>query len=141
MRRRIWCASCRKFVEARLTDYGSGSSNGTPLSDRPVWQCPSCGNFVFTRYNTSDPTAPVGIIGDKRIRILRKAIHEQINAAQDDTSLTTSQCYDYISNRLGCDFHAGKISTVDGALKALKIAKQLNKKRILIDLRYNKRGE
>nr|DAV53527.1 MAG TPA: zinc finger domain-containing protein [Caudoviricetes sp.] len=127
---KIWCVTCNKYVDAELGLYGDIFPNRLEKAKLPIWICPMCGNYVLTHSKTY---RPVGVIGNKQIRIFRLAIHKQLGKACQDSTLTIRDCYGVMSAVLGYKFHSGKLKTINEALKALKIASRINEKKALLE--------
>lgn len=136
----IWCVSCGKEVEAELVNGADVYPHRPDLAKLPFWRCPTCGNWVGTHYKTKTPLKPLGVIANKQMKTLRIAIHKQLDEIWQNNDISRSQCYRWLSKRLGYEYHTGNLRSVSEASKVLKLVEELKKKSVIIEIRNHTKG-
>lgn len=121
---KIWCCSCQRNVEARLTDGSEIYPHRPDLASVPRWKCDGCGNSVGTHHKTNTPLRPLGNIPSKEITRARMQIHDLIDPAWKSKKIKRAQLYAALSGRLGYEYHTGEIKTIDEARRVYKVALQ-----------------
>lgn len=137
---RIWCVSCGKEVDAELTNGAVVYPHRADLKNLPFWKCPTCGNWVGTHYKTKNPLKPLGVIADKGLKITRAAIHKRLDEIWRSGVMTRSQCYRWLSKRVGYEYHTANLRSIGEAKRVLKLVEQLYEKCGIMDTKNNTKG-
>ncbi|MBA2125096.1 hypothetical protein DLM45_02495 [Hyphomicrobium methylovorum] len=118
----IWCCTCARDVEARLTSGAEVYPHRSDLADVPRWKCDGCGNHVGTHHKTKNPTKPLGNIPSNEIKYARIKIHELIDPLWKSGLLRRGKVYAKMSDALGYPYHTGEIKTIDEARDVYRAA-------------------
>lgn len=121
----IWCCSCSRDVEARLTSGAEVYPHRPDLADVPRWKCDDCGNHVGTHHKTADRTRPLGNIPSPEIKRARIKIHELIDPVWKSGQMKRGKLYAQLSKALGYEYHTGEIKTIDEARNVYRVARNL----------------
>ena len=73
---KIFCVSCDRDVEARLTDGKEVYPHRPELGPLPFWICNACKNSVGCHHKTKDRTRPLGVIAPVELKRARQHIHK-----------------------------------------------------------------
>lgn len=131
----IYCVDCRGEIEAELVHGKDVYPHRPDLAELPFWQCPYCGNFVGCHHKSHTPLKPLGVIANKQIKMLRVAIHKQLDGLWKDHVLSRRECYMWLSKQLGYQYHSGEIKSIKEAKRVLELVQKLNDKRDIIEVR------
>lgn len=140
LKQRIWCVSCGDYVEAELVSGEDVYPHRPDLAHLPFWRCPTCGNWVGTHYKTKTPLKPLGVIANKKMKMLRIAIHKQLDEIWQEGEISRSQCYRWLSKRLGYEYHTGNLKSISEASKVLKLIQKLKEKCVIIEVKNITKG-
>lgn len=121
----LWCCTCRKDVDARLTSGAEVYPHRPDLADIPRWKCDGCGNHVGTHHKTKNRTKPLGNIPSAEIKNARIKIHELIDPMWKSGKMRRGQLYARLSAALGYTYHTGEIKTIDEARNIYRVARQI----------------
>jgi hypothetical protein len=119
----IYCCSCEKKVNARLTDGSEIYPHRQDLYDLPFWKCDNCGNYVGCHHKTKNRTSPLGHIPSKEIMEKRKQIHSILDPLWKSGRYSRKKLYARLSELLGWNYHTAMIRSVEEANKVLEIIK------------------
>ena len=126
---KIYCCSCEKEVEARLT---SGVEIYPPREDlhcRPFWKCNTCKNYVGCHYKLkNNPTKPLGNIPTPEMRKARNHIHKLIDPFwQNYTEPFRARAwiYRWLSGKIGREYHTAEIRTIEEAREVYSLCKTI----------------
>lgn len=117
----IYCCSCNRSVEARLTNGSEIYHSRPDLKDLPFWKCDICNNYVGCHYKTKNRTKPLGCIPTPEIRNARKHIHKLIDNLWKTGKMERSDIYKILSDKIGLEYHTANISSIDDARKIYRI--------------------
>lgn len=137
VRKYIYCCGCSKDVLARLTVGVEIYPHLPNLSTLPFWKCDTCGNYVGCHYKTKDKTKPLGSIPTPEIRQARKIIHQVIDPLWKNNLCKRDEIYNWLTERLGYEYHTAKIKTMP---EARIVVHQLNQFKIHLKVRREKQG-
>lgn len=140
LRQPIWCVSCGKEVYAELVNGKDVYPHREDLAKLPFWRCPNCGNWVGTHYKTKTPLKPLGVIANKQMKFLRIAIHNRLDEIWENGTMSRSQCYRWLSKRLGYEYHTGNLKSIAEARKVLDLVEKLHQKCGIIEVRNITKG-
>lgn len=120
--KKIYCCECKKEVESELVKGNMVYPHRQDLKDLLFYQCPSCKKFVGTHKGT---TIPLGVIPNEEIKKIRIKIHSIIDPLWKGKQKSRTQIYNYISSKLGYQYHTANIRSLEEGAKILKIVKEL----------------
>lgn len=106
----IFCCTCDKDVEARLTDGKEIYPHRSDLASLPFWIC-SCGSFVGCHHKTKERTKPLGVIPSETIKQYRKEIHAILDPLWRSKRYSRSQLYAELTEVLGRQYHTAELRT------------------------------
>src|SRR6476661_4880981 len=115
--RQIYCATCEKKVDARLTNGKEIYPHRPDLYALPFWICDTCKNYVGCHHKTDNPTSPKGIISTAAMRKWRVKIHYTLDPLWKSGKINRGKAYAYISKRLGYTYHTGNLRSEADAKK------------------------
>lgn len=121
----IYCCSCEKEVDARLTDGSEIYPHRKDLYKLPFWKCDNCGNYVGCHHKTKDRTRPLGVIPSKEIKGARKHIHALLDPIWKSGKIKRKELYKKLSDNLGYEYHTAEIKDIEEARKIYKLIKNL----------------
>ena len=120
----IFCCGCNKEVNAYLVYGGVVYPHFLKLRTVPFWRCPTCLNFVGCHHKTKNPLRPLGVIPTPKIRDLRRKIHDEMDFilhAKRDDKFAKAKLYNWLSKKMGFDYHTALIRTIEDGEKALRL--------------------
>jgi len=123
----IYCAGCKKYVFARLTDGKEMYPHRRDLHSVPFWSCNACPAFVGCHHKTSEPTRPLGVLATQALKNERKKIHALFDPLWQSGKIRRASAYGFVSERIGKEYHNAEIRTVEEAREIYKIVSELNK--------------
>ena len=122
----IYCCGCQMNIEAKLVDGKKIYPHRTDLKDLPFWQCDECNNFVGCHYKTKNPTDPLGSIATSELKKKRQQIHATLDPLWinnrkrwADKKISRKMIYGFLSNKLGYEFHAAEVNSLQEAERIL----------------------
>jgi len=118
---KLYCCGCETYVEARLTNGAEIYPHRPDLSDKAIWKCDKCNNYVGCHNRTK---TPLGSIPTKEIRAIRIQLHQLIDPIWRSGTLSRSEVYRIISEALGKPFHNGEVRTVEEARNIQRIVRE-----------------
>ena len=121
----LWCCTCGRDVQARLTSGAETYPHRPDLADIPRWICDTCKCHVGTHHKTSDPTRPLGNIPSPAIRTARIKIHELIDPEWKSGRVSRKRLYGRLSEALGYEYHTAEIKTIDEARNVYRVAREV----------------
>jgi hypothetical protein len=119
----IYCTSCQKDIEARLTDGSEIYGHRPDLQNLPFWRCDTCKNHVGCHHKTKDRTRPLGNIPTPELRNARQHIHKILDPLWQSGKYKRGEVYGIISEKIGYRYHTAEIKTVEDAREVYKIVK------------------
>lgn len=122
---KIYCCTCEKIIDARLTDGAEIYPHRWDLCHLPFWKCDVCSNYVGCHYKNENSIIPLGVIANKDIRKMRKRIHSLIDPIWREGKMRRGDLYKYISDKIGYEFHTGDIQSIEDADKIIKIIREI----------------
>lgn len=124
----IYCTSCKRDVEARLTDGGEVYPHRSDLAAHKFWKCDRCQNHVGCHNNCNkNPKKPMGVIAHKEIKRARQHIHRLIDPLWKEGHMKRSSLYARLSRELGYTYHTGEIRSIEDARNVYRIAQRIAK--------------
>lgn len=127
---KIYCCSCQKEIDGRLTTGREVYPSRADLYDNPYWICDCCKNYVGYHHKSSIPTKPLGTIPTPEIRKLRRTLHKMIDPLWRDGHLNRDEVYSFLSQIVRKEFH---VSTINTEEEGNMIIERLNK----LGIRYS----
>ena len=124
-RRTIFCATCNKDIEARLTDGKEIYPQSPSFYHLPFWKCDICGNYVGCHHKTKNRTKPLGCIPSEAVRNARKHIHKLLDSIWKENKMARKEIYAAISEKLGWKYHTANIRTIDEAREVYRILQEI----------------
>lgn len=121
----IYCISCNKNIDARLTDGSEIYPHRRDLYTLPFWKCDSCGGFVGCHHKTKNRTNPLGNIPSKDIRDARKIIHAILDPLWRGGDFTRKDLYIKLSKSLGRQYHTAELNSMDECNLIIEALKQM----------------
>lgn len=125
--RKIFCCGCGEKVPARLTDGQEIYPHRLDLYTLPFWKCDDCGNFVGCHHKTADRTRPLGCIPTPEVKTARQHIHRILDPLWKSGRFTRGELYQWISNRIGYEYHTAEIQSVEQARAVYRIVREIAK--------------
>lgn len=122
----IYCAGCKKEVEARLTNGKEIYPHRPDLKDLPFWKCDTCRNYVGCHHKTAKPTKPLGVIPTPEIKKWRGYIHRILDPMWKEGDWSRKNLYAHLNSKLGYNYHTADIKSVPEAKKAYAVIKELS---------------
>ncbi len=125
----IYCVGCGCNVNAELTDASKIYPNRLDLKNIPMWQCPTCWNFVGCHHKTKDRTKPLGSIPTKEIRQVRKSLHYHIDLLWKNAPnrrVVRTEIYAKIGDFIGRTYHSAEVNSVEDGEKIIEFVKSLS---------------
>ncbi len=116
----IFCCGCGHDVAAKKVKGDFIYSNRADLSEKILYFCEACKNYVGTHKDSGNP---LGSIPTKEIREKRMEIHKLIDPLWRSGKVNRGHCYQMISQKLGYEFHTAQISSLEEAELVIKIVK------------------
>ena len=124
---KIYCCSCDKDIEARLTDGSEIYPHRTDLYSLPFWVCDICNQFVGCHHKTKDRTKPLGVIPTTAIKNKRKEIHSLLDPLWKSNKVSRSKIYSHLSKQLGKEYHTATIKSLHEADMVISSLKEMYK--------------
>lgn len=112
---KIYCCSCSKKVNARLTDGKEVYPHLLYLHKLPFWICDSCKNFVGCHHKTKNRTRPLGCIPTQELKKARTEIHKILDPLWHSGKISRKEVYAHLSKKLGWKYHTANIRTIKEA--------------------------
>lgn len=125
MVKEIYCCTCNKKVEARLTDGREVYPHREDLYSLPFWKCDTCKNYVGCHHKTDNPTNPLGNIPTKELKNARQHIHKILDPLWRSGRYKRNQIYKILSDKMGFKYHTAKLKNIEEARKVYLIIKEL----------------
>ena len=120
----IYCCSCSKEINARLTDGKEIYPHRTDLHSLPFWKCDDCKNFVGCHHKTKDRTKPLGCIPTKELKNARQHIHAILDPIWKNGKISRVDIYKMISKHIGREYHTAEIRTIEEARDIYRFVRQ-----------------
>ena len=121
---KIYCCGCNDYVEARETRGKEIYPHRDDLKTIPFYICDKCKNYVGTHHKDSwNNLRPLGVIPTPEIRKYRKKIHELLDPIWKKEFYSRTHVYEFISKKLGYEYHTANIKSVDEAIKVIDTIK------------------
>lgn len=127
MEQELYCCSCNKKVQARLTDGSEIYPHRKDLSNLPFWKCDVCRNFVGCHHKTKNRTQPLGCIPTPEIKEARKHIHALLDPLWHSGQMDRKTIYQELSTELGWKYHTAKIRSVEEAREVYRIIQRISR--------------
>ena len=127
----IYCISCEKTVNARLTDGKEIYSHRPDLYNLPFWRCDHCGNYVGCHHKTANRTQPLGAIPSEEVRKLRNQIHAVLAPLWQSQAYTRKKIYSKLKDVVGREYHTADLQSISECEKVLTHLNELTKKATL----------
>lgn len=121
----IYCTGCEKDVEARLVNGAAVYPHRRDLYELPFWICDTCGNWVGCHHKTEDPTKPLGVIPTKKLKYLRRIIHDSLDPLWKEGDWNRKTLYAHLNSELGYNYHTANIRSVEEANKVIEVLQKL----------------
>jgi hypothetical protein len=119
-RMKIFCVECKTKRKARLTNGQEIYPHRQYLNIIPFWKCDVCKNYVGCHHKALNiKTRPLGIIPNQMLRIKRQEIHNILDPIWKTKKTTRKRVYQYLSNKIGKEYHTGDIRTVTQANRVI----------------------
>lgn len=115
----IYCCTCKKAVQARLTGGFEIFPLHEQVSNDPFWVCDSCKNYVACHHKTPNVTTPIGCIANKEIRDYRKKIHLILDPLFKKSKRSRKNIYSFLSKTLNYNYHTANIKSIEEAKSVL----------------------
>ena len=125
---KIFCCTCDKDVQARLTDGKEIYPHRGDLASLPFWKCDACGNYVGCHHKTANRVKPLGVIPSAEIRNARRHLHDIIDPIWREGLLSRRQVYAKISEHIGREYHTAELSDIEEAREIYRFARDLGRK-------------
>lgn len=109
----IYCCTCAREVQARLTSGREIYPHRRDLADLPFWRCDTCRNHVGCHHKTDQPTRPLGCIPSAEISAARKRIHALIDPLWQSGRMKRREVYAVLGKALGRQYHTAELRTMD----------------------------
>lgn len=122
---KIFCCSCKKEVDARLTNGEEIYPHRTVFFDLPFWICDTCKNYIGCHHKTENPLTPLGVISTPEIKKERIKIHYILDPLWKSGKVNRKKIYAKLSSRLGYQYHTANIRSIEEAKKVIKLAEDL----------------
>jgi len=123
--RTIYCCGCQGYTWARLTNGLEIYPHRDDLHYLPFWKCDVCANYVGCHHKTLDRTRPLGVIPTASIKAARQSLHAVIDPLWQNGKISRKKLYAKISKRIGKEYHAAEIRSVEEANNILAIAAEI----------------
>ena len=114
---KIYCCTCAKEVDVRLTDGKEIYPHRPDLYELPFWKCDKCGCYVGCHHKTKERTKPLGVICGPEMKNARREIHKILDPLWQGKSAKFSrrQVYARLTEKLGREYHTAELRTLDEA--------------------------
>lgn len=124
--KKIYCVQCEDKMPVVLQS-GDAIYKSLKYKHLNFWVCGGCNNYVGVHKNS--PThEPLGIIPTPEVRNARQHIHAILDPIHQKKLMKRREVYDYLSEKLGWQYHTAKIKNVEEARKIYIIIKELKAK-------------
>ena len=117
---KIFCVKCDKKVKVELVSGMDIYPNRTDLYNLNFWRCYVCRNYVGCHNKIGTGKKPLGIIPSQELRIRRQEIHKILDPIWKTNKATRKRVYQYLSNKIGKEYHTGDIRTVTQADRVIR---------------------
>jgi hypothetical protein len=109
----IWCCECKGTVKARLTTGKEVYAHRPDLHTNAFWICDTCHNYCGVHKVNKNP---LGNIATPELRRARQNIHTILDPLWKELDYNRQALYEYISEKVGWDYHTAKLKTVEEAM-------------------------
>lgn len=114
-KRLIYCCTCMKKVQARLTNGKETYPRSPALGLLPFWKCDTCNCFVGCHHKTDTPTKPLGCIPSPELTKARKHIHALLDPIWQNGLIARKRLYAELSKKIGKQYHTAEIQSIEEA--------------------------
>ena len=122
---KIYCCKCEKYVVVKKINGRQAYRHRSDLRHLNFWQCETCSNFVGCHKGTDKP---LGNIPTKKIKKARVEIHALIDPIWKSGKMKRNDIYNYITEKIGWNYHTAKIRTIEEAREVYKICIELTER-------------
>lgn len=123
--KRIFCVECDTTRSAVLVSGRDIYPNRYDLYELPFYRCEVCKNYVGCHHNSKRAKLePLGVIPNRELRQKRQEVHAVLDPIWKNKIATRKIVYQYLSNKIGREYHTAEIRTVNQAERVIRFLKE-----------------
>ena len=122
MTTKLYCCGCEAEVDAHHTDGQEIYPHRKDLRNKIFCICRTCGNYVGCHQLS---LKPLGCIPTPEVRRERQRVHQTLDPIWKSGDMSRTKVYKAMSEKLGKEFHAGDLASLDEIETAVKAANDI----------------